>query len=134
GGLGEGAGGGGTPVAIWAAMMVGLGFDPFLAAGLCLIANTSPVAYGGFGTPLLTLQSVTNLDVRKLSHMAGNQLPFLSCIIPLWLVRCMCGWRETREVLPAIAVAGGSLPLCPLFFSHSRPLPLNPLAARLLFL
>src|ERR1041385_2955710 len=72
----EGAAGGGTPVAICAAMMVGLGFNAFLAAGLCLIANTSPVAYGGFGTPLLTLQSVTNLDVRKLSHMAGNQLPF----------------------------------------------------------
>src|SRR5207247_8891164 len=78
----EGAAGGGTPVAICAAMMVGLGFDPFLAAGLCLIANTSPVAYGGFGTPLLTLQGVTNLDALKLSKMAGNQLPLLSCIIP----------------------------------------------------
>ena len=114
----EGAAGGGTPVAICAAMMVGLGFNPFLAAGLCLIANTSPVAYGGFGTPLLTLQSVTNLDVRKLSHMAGNQLPFLSCIIPFWLVRCMCGWRETREVLPAIAVAGGSFALCQFVFAQ----------------
>ncbi len=74
----EGAAGGGTPVAICAAMLVGLGFDPFVAAGLCLIANTSPVAYGGFGTPILTLQSVTNLDAQKLSQMAGNQLPLLS--------------------------------------------------------
>src|SRR5712692_6808522 len=115
----EGAAGGGTPVAICAAMMVGLGFDPFLAAGLCLIANTSPVAYGGFGTPILTLQSVTNLDALKLSRMAGNQLPLLSCLIPLWLVRCMCGWRETREVLPAIAAAGGSFAICQFVFAHS---------------
>jgi lactate permease len=127
----EGAAGGGTPVAICAAMMVGLGFDPFLAAGLCLIANTSPVAYGGFGTPLLTLQSVTNLDVRKLSHMAGNQLPFLSCLIPLWLVRCMCGWQETREVLPAIAVAGGTFALCQFVFAHSSAFPLTDIAGGL---
>ena len=79
----EGAAGAGTPVAICAAMMVGLGFKPFQAAILCLIANTSPVAYGGFGTPLLTLSSVTGINIRLLSHMAGNQLPFLSCIIPL---------------------------------------------------
>src|SRR5207249_9952066 len=101
----EGAAGGGTPVAICAAMLVGLGFNPFLAAGLCLIANTSPVAYGGFGTPLLTLAGVTNIDALTLSRMAGNQLPFLSCIVPLWLVWLMCGWRDMLEVLPAIAVA-----------------------------
>ena len=130
----EGAAGGGTPVAICAAMMVGLGFDPFLAAGLCLIANTSPVAYGGFGTPLLTLQGVTNLDVQKLSHMAGNQLPFLSCIIPLWLVRCMCGWRETMEVLPAIAVSGGSFAVCQFLFAHSAAFPLTDIAGGLISL
>src|SRR6185369_15836351 len=98
----EGAAGGGTPVAICAAMMVGLGFQPFQAACLCLIANTSPVAYGGFGTPILTLQGVTKIDAMKLSEMAGNQLPFLSCIVPLWLVRSMCNWKETLEVTPAI--------------------------------
>ncbi len=127
----EGAAGGGTPVAICAAMLVGLGFDPFLAACLCLIANTSPVAYGGFGTPLLTLQSVTNIDAQKLSHMAGNQLPLLSCIIPLWLVRCMCGWRDTLEVLPAIAVAGGSFALCQFGFAHSRAYQLTDIAGGL---
>jgi L-lactate transport len=130
----EGVAGGGTPVAICAAMMVGLGFDPFLAAGLCLIANTSPVAYGGFGTPLLTLQGVTNLDVQKLSDMAGNQLPFLSCIIPLWLVRCMCGWRETMEVLPAIVVSGGSFALCQYVFAHSAAFPLTDIAGGLISL
>src|SRR5207249_6806616 len=63
----EGAAGAGTPVAICGAILVGLGFDPFLAAVLCLIANTSPVAYGGLGTPILVLSSVTNLPAEKLS-------------------------------------------------------------------
>src|ERR671923_2760078 len=91
----EGAAGGGTPVAICGAIMVGLGFDPFLAAVLCLIANTSPVAYGGLGTPLITLNGVTNLDTPTLSIMAGHQLPLLSCIVPLWMGTCMCSWKKT---------------------------------------
>ena len=74
----EGAAGGGTPVAICGAIMVGLGFDPFLAAVLCLIANTSPVAYGGLGTPLIMLNGVTGIPTETLSIMAGHQLPFLS--------------------------------------------------------
>jgi lactate permease len=130
----EGAAGGGTPVAICAAMLVGLGFDAFLAAGVCLIANTSPVAYGGFGTPILTLQSVTGIDGAVLSRMAGNQLPILSCIVPLWLVRCMCGWKETREVLPAIAVAGGSFAVIQYLFAHSGAWPLTDLVGGLLCL
>jgi L-lactate transport len=104
----EGAAGGGTPVAICGAIMVGLGFNPFLAAVLCLIANTSPVAYGGLGVPLITLSGVTDLPTPTLSVMAGHQLPILSCIVPLWMVRCMCSWRQTWEVWPALAVAGGS--------------------------
>jgi len=130
----EGAAGAGTPVAICAAMMVGLGFNPFQAACLCLIANTSPVAFGGFGTPLLTLQSVTGIDIRVLSHMAGNQLPFISCIVPLWLVRSMCGWKETREVLPAILVGGGTFALCQFCFAHSSAYPLTDLAGGLISL
>jgi lactate permease len=104
----EGAAGGGTPVAICGAIMVGLGFNPFLAAVLCLIANTSPVAYGGLGTPLIVLGGVTDLPVETLSVMAGHQLPILSFIVPLWMVRCMCSWRQTFEVWPALLVAGGS--------------------------
>ncbi len=104
----EGAAGGGTPVAICGAIMVGLGFDPFKAAVLCLIANTSPVAYGGLGTPLITLNVVTDIPTETLSIMAGHQLPLLSCIVPVWMVRCMCSWRQTRDVWPALAVAGGS--------------------------
>jgi lactate permease len=104
----EGAAGGGTPVAICGAIMVGLGFDPFLADVLCLIANTSPVAYGGLGTPLITLSGVTDLPTERLSIMAGHQLPLLSLFIPLYMVKVMCSWRKTLEVWPALAVAGGS--------------------------
>src|SRR5256885_658064 len=108
----EGAAGGGTPVAICGAIMVGLGFNPFLAAVLCLIANTSPVAYGGLGTPLIVLSGVTEqLPTDLLSVMAGHQLPLLSCLVPVWMVRCMCSWRKTFEVWPALLVSGGSFAL-----------------------
>jgi len=130
----EGAAGGGTPVAICAAMMVGLGFRPFLAACLCLIANTSPVAYGGFGTPILTLSGATNLPAQSLSHMAGNQLPFVSFLIPFWLVRCMCNWRETFEVAPAILVAGGSFSVVQYLFAHSPQFPMTDIAGGLISL
>jgi L-lactate permease len=107
----EGAAGGGTPVAICGAIMVGLGFHPFQAAVLCLIANTSPVAYGGLGTPLITLHGVTGLPTETLSVMAGHQLPLLSCLVPLYMVKCMCSWRKTLEVWPALVVAGVSFAL-----------------------
>ena len=104
----EGSAGGGTPVAICGAMMVGLGFHPFQAAVLCLIANTSPVAYGGLGTPLITLNVATDIDTKTLSTMAGRQLPLLSLIVPMYMVKVMCTWRQTLEVWPALLVAGGS--------------------------
>jgi lactate permease len=104
----EGAAGGGTPVAICGAIMVGLGFDPFLAAVLCLIANTSPVAYGGLGTPIIVLGGVTGLPTETLSVMAGHQLPLLSFIVPIYMVKCMCSWKQTWEVWPALVVSGGS--------------------------
>src|SRR6266436_5071673 len=107
----EGAAGGGTPVAICGAIMVGLGFNPFLAAVLCLIANTSPVAYGGLGTPIIVLNGVTGIKGEALSTMAGHQLPILSLLIPAYMVRCMCSWKQTFEVLPALLVAGGSFAL-----------------------
>jgi lactate permease len=107
----EGAAGGGTPVAICGAIMVGLGFDPFLAAVLCLIANTSPVAFGGLGTPLIVLSGVTDLPTETLSVMAGHQLPLMSCIVPLWMTRVMCDWKKTLEVWPAWVVSGGSFAL-----------------------
>src|SRR6202035_2151299 len=82
----EGAAGFGTPVAISAALLLGLGFQPRLAARLALLANTAPVAFGALGTPILTLAEVTGLDVLALSAMAGRQLPLFSLMVPAWLV------------------------------------------------
>jgi lactate permease len=107
----EGAAGFGTPVAISAALMVGAGFRPLQAAGLALIANTSPVAYGALGTPILTLAKVTDLSEMDLSIMAGRQLPFFSLIVPVWLVWTMGGWRAVLGVWPALVVCGGSFAL-----------------------
>jgi len=104
----EGAAGFGTPVAISAGMLVGLGFNPLYAAGLCLIANTAPVAFGGIGIPIIVAGQVTGLDTMKISQMVGRQLPFLSVVIPIWLVVLMSGWKATMEVLPACLVAGVS--------------------------
>jgi lactate permease len=117
----EGAAGGGTPVAICGAILVGLGFKPFLAAVLCLIANTSPVAFGGLGTPLITLSGVTSgLPSSTLSVMAGHQLPLLSLLVPLYMVRCMCNWKQTFEVWPALLVSGGSFATFQYFFATSH--------------
>jgi lactate permease len=104
----EGAAGFGTPVAISAALMMGAGFKPLHAAGLALIANTSPVAFGALGTPIVTLSRVTGLDELQLSAMAGRQLPFFSVIVPVWLVWTMAGWRSALQVWPALLVCGGS--------------------------
>ena len=103
----EGASGFGTPVAICSALLMGLGFTPLYAAGLALIANTAPVAFGAIGTPILTLAAVTGLPVQALSAMAGRQLPFVSLIIPVWLVVTMSGWRGFAGVWPAVLVSGG---------------------------
>jgi lactate permease len=102
----EGAGGGGAPVAIAAAMMVGLGFRPFDAAVLCLIANTAPVAFGGLGNPVRVLVAVTGLPEADLSAMIGRILPLTALILPFWLVRWMTNWSQTLAVWPALVVCG----------------------------
>ena len=102
----EGAAGFGTPVAISAAMLIGLGFKPLAAAGLALIGNTAPVAYGALGTPIITLAAVTDLPEMQLSAMVGRQLPLFSVIVPFWLVAAMSGLRGMLEVWPACLVAG----------------------------
>ena len=114
----EGAAGFGAPVAISAAFLVGLGFEPFQAAVLCLIANTAPVAWGAIGTPIRTLATVTGLDVEALSATSGRILPFLSLVIPFWLVRTMVGWRETLAVWPALVVVGGSFAAAQFLWSN----------------
>jgi lactate permease len=102
----EGASGFGTPVAICGAMLIGLGFKPLAAAGLALIGNTAPVAFGALGTPVTTLAAVTGLPVLKLSAMVGRQLPFFSVLVPFWLVWAMAGMASMAEVWPACLVAG----------------------------
>ncbi|HEV3204379.1 MAG TPA: L-lactate permease, partial [Gemmataceae bacterium] len=123
----EGAAGFGTPVAISAALLIGAGFRPIQAAGLALIANTSPVAFGALGTPIITLADVTLPDSfreRKdawellLSMMAGRQLPFFSLIVPAWLVWTMAGWRSMLAVWPALLVCGGSFALVQFLVSN----------------
>src|SRR5690242_13685387 len=102
----EGAAGFGAPVAITAALMIGLGFHPLEAAKLALIGNTAPVAFGALGTPLLTLAKVTGLDLQALSSMVGRQLGLMSIIVPFWLVAAQAGCRGMLEVWPACLVAG----------------------------
>jgi lactate permease len=121
----EGAAGFGTPVAISSALLVGAGFRPLHAAGLALIANTAPVAFGALGTPIITLAKITlpsgadpvEWELR-LSAMAGRQLPFFSFIVPIWLVWVMAGWRGIRGVWPALLVCGGSFAIVQFLVSN----------------
>lgn len=102
----EGAAGFGAPVAITGALLIGLGFDPIKAAGLCLIANTAPVAFGAIGAPIIAAGAVTGMGDFVISQAVGRQLPFISVIIPLYLVILMAGWKSAKEVMPAILVTG----------------------------
>ena len=102
----EGAAGFGTPVAVTAALLIGIGFSPLAASGLSLIANTAPVAYGALGTPVIALAGVTGLDLMDLSAMIGRQLPFFSLLVPFWLIWAFAGWRGMLEIWPAILVTG----------------------------
>ena len=104
----EGAAGFGTPVAVTAAILMGLGFSPLAASGLSLIANTAPVAFGALGSPIIALSAVTGLDLNVLSAMIGRQLPFFSLLVPFWLIWAFAGWRAMMQIWPAILVTGVS--------------------------
>ncbi len=104
----EGAAGFGTPVAISAAMLVGLGFNPLYAAGLCLLANTAPVAFGAIGIPIVVGAQVSGMNLMALSQMVGRTLPFISILVPMYLVILMSGWKNGMQVWPAGIVCGGS--------------------------
>lgn len=114
----EGAAGFGTPVAISAALLIGTGFPPLYAAALTLIANTSPVAFGALGTPIITLAQVTGLPEMQLSAMAGRQLPLFSLIVPAWMVCVMSGAKGLRGVWPAVLVSGGSFAIVQFLVSN----------------
>jgi lactate permease len=123
----EGAAGFGTPVAITAAMLAGLGFNPLYAAGICLLANTAPVAWGAIGIPIVVGGQVAGIPDFALSQMVGRTLPIVSIFIPLYLVVLMAGWKKGLEVWPACLVSGGSFAIAQ-FFSANSPLtaPLLP--------
>ena len=120
----EGTSGFGTPVAIAGAVMVGLGFRPFQSAVLNLIANTAPVAWGAIGTPIVTLSAVSGLDQRALSAMAGHQLPFVSILVPFWLIAIFVKmeggtWKQVWDVWPGALVSGGSFAVMQFLASRS---------------
>lgn len=114
----EGAAGFGAPVAITAALLVGLGFNPLYAAGLCLIVNTAPVAFGAMGIPIIVAGQVTGLDSFQIGQMAGRQLPFLTMIVLFWIMAIMDGWRGVKETWPAVIVAGGSFAIAQFLSSN----------------
>ncbi len=107
----EGAAGFGAPVAITAALLVGLGFKPLYAAGLCLIVNTAPVAFGAMGIPIIVAGQVSGVDTMEISQMVGRQLPFMVPIVLIWIMAIMDGWRGVKETWPAIFVASLSFSL-----------------------
>ena len=114
----EGAAGFGAPVAITAALLVGLGFKPLYAAGLCLIANTAPVAFGALGIPIIVAGQVTGIDAFHIGAMTGRQLPLLSLFVPFWLVFMMDGLKGVKETWPAALVAGLSFAVTQYFTSN----------------
>jgi lactate permease len=114
----EGTAGFGAPVAITAAMLVGLGFNPLYAAGICLIANTAPVAFGAIGIPITVASQVTAIPEMAISQMVGRTLPILSILLPFYLVILMAGLKRTNEVLPAILVSGISFAFLQWFSSN----------------
>ncbi len=121
----EGTAGFGTPVAITAAMLAGLGFSPLYAAGICLLANTAPVAFGAIGVPVIVAGQVSGISDLHISAYVGHQLPLLSVFVPMWLCVAMCGFRRALEVLPAIIVAGLCFAVSQYCFStfHGPTLP-----------
>jgi len=114
----EGAAGFGAPVAISAAMLIGIGFKPLQAATLALIGNTAPVAFGSLGIPIISLAQVTGLPLHELSAMVGRQLPFFSLLIPFWLVGVLAGWRAMLGVWPACLVGGLSFAIVQFLVSN----------------
>lgn len=115
----EGAAGFGTPVAITAAMLAGLGFNPLYAACICLLANTAPVAWGAIGIPIVVGGQVAGIPDLALSQMVGRTLPLVSVFIPLYLVVVMAGWKKGWEVWPACLVSGGSFAIAQYFSANS---------------
>ncbi|WP_341921244.1 L-lactate permease [Hydrocarboniphaga effusa] len=114
----EGAAGFGTPVAVTASILIGLGFSPLAASGLSLIANTAPVAFGALGSPIITLSKVHGYDLMEVSSMIGRQLPFFSLLVPFWLIWAFAGRKAMLEIWPALLVTGGSFAIMQFLVSN----------------
>lgn len=114
----EGAAGFGTPVAVTAAILIGLGFSPLAASGLSLIANTAPVAFGALGTPIITLAKVHDYDLMEISAMVGRQLPLFSLIVPFWLIWAFAGRKGMMQIWPAILVTGATFAIAQFLVSN----------------
>ncbi len=114
----EGAAGFGTPVAISAAMLAGIGFNPVYASGISLLANTAPVAFGAIGIPIVVGAKVSGVDLMALSKMVGRQLPFFSILIPFYMSVVMAGWKRTLEIWPVLLVSGGSFAITQFLVSN----------------
>jgi lactate permease len=114
----EGAAGFGTPVAVTAAILIGLGFSPLAASGLSLIANTAPVAFGALASPVIALSTVTGIDLNVLSAMIGRQLPFFSLLVPFWLICAFAGFRAMVQIWPAVLVTGLSFAISQFLVSN----------------
>jgi L-lactate transport len=127
----EGAAGFGTPVAVAAAMLVGLGFSPFYASALCLVANTAPVAFGSIGIPVITLAGITGLPLDSLSAAVGRLCAPLSLFVPCYLVCIMVGWRGMLEVWPAVLIVGGTFASVQFLMSNFVGAQLTDIAASL---
>jgi L-lactate transport len=127
----EGAAGFGTPVAVAAAMLAGLGFSPFYASALCLVANTAPVAFGSIGIPVITLAGITSLPLDKLSAAVGRLCAPISLFVPCYLVCIMVGWRGMLEIWPAVVTVGGVFASVQFFMSNYVGPQLTDIAASL---
>jgi lactate permease len=127
----EGAAGFGAPVAVSGAMLAGLGFNPFYAAGICLLANTAPVAFGSIGIPVTTLANVTGLPVLPLSAMVGRLCAMISIFIPGYLIVVMAGWKRAVEILPAIIACGVSFAGMQFYVSNTLGPELTDIASSL---
>jgi len=102
----EGAAGFGTPVAIAASMLIGLGFSPFSASAICLLTNTAPVAFGSIGIPIITLAGITGLPLERLSGAIGAICTPIAILIPTYLILAIGGITATNGIWLPLLVAG----------------------------
>ena len=131
GGLLEALAGFGAPVAITGVMLMAIGFSPFRAAAIVLLANTAPVAFGAIATPILTAATLTNIPASEIGAVVGRQTPVLALFVPLILVALVDGRRGLRQTWPAALVCGVSFALAQFVSSNFISVELTDIIASL---